>query len=159
MLGRRLRGWREEAGLSPYQLARRAGLHFKTVQRLEQGEDAKVSTWLKALRALGRQPVELWAGIELAYVEPGEKPKELKLGETERRILEWLRERGGKFTGPVAQLARQIGRSERETWKGLKNLLGQGRIIKLACRKGRGQGNTYVLAGAETGARMDEERS
>jgi len=117
------------------------------VQRLEEGEDAKVSTWLKVLGVLHRRPEELWADLELPYGEGEEKPKEL--GETERRILEYLRLSGGEFTGPATLLAERIGRSERETWKGLKELLEQGQIVKVVSRRGRGRGNTYVIAEAE----------
>lgn len=148
-----MRRWREEAGLSCYRLARQAGLHPKTVQRLEEGEDAKVSTWLKALRVLHRRPEELWADLELPYEEEEERPKEL--GETERRILECLRLSGGELTAPVPRLAERVGRSKRETWKGLKELLEQGRIVKLVKRRGRGRGNTYALAEAEKGRSHD----
>lgn len=130
-------------------MARRAGLHPRTVQRLEQGEDAKISTWLKVLKALGRRPEELWADLGLAWEMEG--PEEL--GETERRILECLWHSGGEITGPVRELAERIGRSERETWNGLKELLDRGRIVKLVSRRGRGRGNTYALAEAEVEAK------
>jgi hypothetical protein len=117
---------------------------------LEQGEDAKVSTWLKVLGALHRQPEELWAGIriEIGMEAPsGERPKEP--GETERRILDRLSKGGGEFIGPVARLAGWIRRSKRETWKGLRNLLAEGRIVKLAGQRGRGGGSWYALVGAK----------
>jgi len=103
-----------------------------------------VSTWLKVLRVLERRPEELWAGLGMSWpCGVGEGMEDLR--ETERRILECLRHSGGEFSGPVWQLAERIGRSERATWKGLRELLDRGKIVKLVSRRGRGQGNTYRL--------------
>ena len=57
----RLRRLREQQALTQAELAERAGLSRVSVQKLERGGNARVSTARKLARALRVKPVELMA--------------------------------------------------------------------------------------------------
>lgn len=81
-LGRRLTAIRLGQNLSQRQLAERAGLGFRTIQRLEQGEAAtQLSGFLRVCRALG-----LMDRIDQIMAEPPPSPlARLRLQEGRRR--------------------------------------------------------------------------
>jgi len=149
VLGERLRRWREEQGLTPYQLARRAGLSLRTVKRLEAGADIRVSRWLKAVQALGRKAEELFSSLELEP-EEGKRAQRRPSGEVVVRILDRLRRSGGCFRGTAQEMAEQIGMSERQTWRGIRKLEEEGRILKRA-QRGPGGYLILILKEAEEG--------
>jgi transcriptional regulator with XRE-family HTH domain len=55
----RLRYWRERRFLTQEQLAGRAGVTNATISRLEQGQDARLSTLVKLAKALDIEPSAL----------------------------------------------------------------------------------------------------
>lgn len=57
-----LKAWREQRGLSQRQLAKRAGVAFRTVQLAERGRDCRRSTWLKLAGTLGVDEGALFEG-------------------------------------------------------------------------------------------------
>lgn len=81
-LGRRLAAIRLAQNLSQRQLAERAGLGVRTVQRIEQGETAaQLSGFLRVCRALG-----LMDRIDQIMAEPPPSPlDQLRLQENKRR--------------------------------------------------------------------------
>ena len=69
----RIRRWREEAGLTLQELAKRSGLATSTVQKVETGQMIpSVAVLLKLSHGLGRRPTELIregdSDLEVAYV-------------------------------------------------------------------------------------------
>ena len=52
-LGRRLAQYRKHHGLSQDELAQQSGVGVATLRRIEKGQDAQLSNWIKLLRALG----------------------------------------------------------------------------------------------------------
>ncbi len=52
-LGRRLAQYRKHHGLSQDELAQKSGMGVATLRRIEKGQDAQLSNWVKLLRALG----------------------------------------------------------------------------------------------------------
>lgn len=81
-LGRRLTAIRLAQNLSQRQLAERAGLGLRTIQRLEQGEAAThLSGFVRVCRALG-----LMDRIDHIMAEPSPSPlDQLRLNERKRR--------------------------------------------------------------------------
>lgn len=75
-LGERLRSARLERNLSQQRLAEEAGIGRMTVQRLEEGESASLTSLIRILRALGAL-----AGLEGLLPAPGPSP----LAEAQRR--------------------------------------------------------------------------
>ena len=59
-ISERIRRWREEAGLTLSELAKRSGLATSTVQKVETGQmTPSVAVLLKVSHGLGRRPTEL----------------------------------------------------------------------------------------------------
>jgi len=55
-LGRRLAATRRQRGETQKELARAAGVGVATLRRIEDGEDARLGSWLRLLQALGHVP-------------------------------------------------------------------------------------------------------
>jgi transcriptional regulator with XRE-family HTH domain len=53
-LGRRLRGYRLQQGLSTKELAKQAGITPLTLSKVERGHNFRIDTLARVLRALGR---------------------------------------------------------------------------------------------------------
>jgi transcriptional regulator with XRE-family HTH domain len=71
VLAERLRAARLERNLSQQRLAEEAGIGRMTVQRLEEGESASLTSLIRILRALGAL-----AGLEGLLPAPGPSPLE-----------------------------------------------------------------------------------
>jgi transcriptional regulator with XRE-family HTH domain len=52
-LGKRLAQVRKQRGFTQVELARQAGVGVATLRRVEDGQDAQISSWLKLLDTLG----------------------------------------------------------------------------------------------------------
>ena len=94
-LGRRLTAIRLGLNLSQRQLAERAGLGFRTIQRLEQGEAAtQLSGFVRVCRALG-----LLERLDQLFAEPPPSPlAQLRLQENQRRRASGRRRSAGGET-------------------------------------------------------------
>lgn len=53
-LGRRLETVRKQQGLTQEALAEQAGIGVATLRRIEDGNDARIGSWIRLLRAMGR---------------------------------------------------------------------------------------------------------
>jgi transcriptional regulator with XRE-family HTH domain len=84
-IGRRLKRTRLSQNVTQQALARRAGVSPRTVSAVEGGEDIRLSTLIRLLRALGRL-----GGIEALLPAPQVSPLEL----VERRGKQRQRARG-----------------------------------------------------------------
>lgn len=78
-IGRRIRRWREEAGLTLQELAHRSGVAPSTIQKVESYQMVpSVAVLLKIARGLGRPPGELVAEEsprdDVAVLRAGERP-------------------------------------------------------------------------------------
>ena len=71
-LGTRVAHARLEQGLQQTELADLAGMGVATLQRLETGQDVRLTNFVRVLRALG-----LLDGLEAVVREPGPSPIEL----------------------------------------------------------------------------------
>jgi len=71
-LGARLASVRLEQGLQQRELAARAGVGTATLQRLEAGQDVRLTTVIRVLRAL-----DLLDGVDALVREPGPSPLDL----------------------------------------------------------------------------------
>ena len=71
-LGARLAHARLEQGLQQSELAALAGIGVATVHRLETGQEVRLTTFVRALRALG-----LLDALDVLIREPGPSPLEL----------------------------------------------------------------------------------
>jgi transcriptional regulator with XRE-family HTH domain len=71
-LGRRVARRRIELGVTQADVAKRAGLGKRTVERIEAGGDCQVSTLLRLLRVL-----DLMDGVEGLVPEVGVRPMDL----------------------------------------------------------------------------------
>jgi transcriptional regulator with XRE-family HTH domain len=80
-IGHRLARRRLASNLTQATLAERAGVSKRTVERVEAGESAQLSSWIRILRVL-----DLVDGLELLVPDPGPSPMDLlKLRGKERR--------------------------------------------------------------------------
>ena len=86
-IGRRLQRTRLSQNVTQQQLARRAGVSPRTVSAAESGEDIRLSTLVRLLRALGRL-----GGIDALIPAPQVSPLEL----VERRGKQRQRARGAR---------------------------------------------------------------
>jgi transcriptional regulator with XRE-family HTH domain len=84
-LGRRLKRTRLSQNVTQQELAERAGVSPRTVSAVESGDDIRLSTLVRLLRALGRL-----GGIEALLPAPQISPLEL----VERRGQQRQRARG-----------------------------------------------------------------
>jgi transcriptional regulator with XRE-family HTH domain len=84
-VGRRLKRTRLSQNVTQRDLATRAGVSLRTVSAAERGEDVRLSTLLRMLRALGRL-----GGIDALLPAPSVSPLEL----VERRGRQRQRARG-----------------------------------------------------------------
>ncbi len=82
-MGARLAGRRLELGLSQAQVAEQAGVGKRTLERIEAGESAQVSSLVRVLRVLDALP-----GLEGVIPEAGPRPMELlkRKGKARRRV-------------------------------------------------------------------------
>ena len=76
----RIRRWREEAGLTLQELAKRSGLATSTVQKVETGQmTPSVAVLLKVSHGLGRRPTELIregdSDLEVAHTRAGDRDR------------------------------------------------------------------------------------
>lgn len=71
-IGARIAGRRLALGLSQAEVAEQAGVGKRTVERIEAGESAQVSSFIRILRVLDALP-----GLEGAIPEAGPRPMEL----------------------------------------------------------------------------------
>lgn len=55
-LGTRLARARKQQGLAQTELAREAGIGVATLRRIESGQDSKLESWLKLLKAMNMTP-------------------------------------------------------------------------------------------------------
>jgi transcriptional regulator with XRE-family HTH domain len=92
-IGRRLARRRIDMNLTQARLAEQAGVGKRTVERLESGESAQLTSVLRILRVL-----QLLPGIEALLPEPGIRPMELieRRGKSRRRAA-------GKKTAPTSK--------------------------------------------------------
>lgn len=88
-IGHRLARRRLAANWTQGALADRAGVSKRTVERVEAGESAQLSSWIRILRVL-----ELVEGLDLLVPEAGPGPMEL----LKRRGKERRRARGKRIT-------------------------------------------------------------
>jgi len=79
-LGQRLARRRLETGLSQDEVARRAGVGKRTLERMEGGADCQVSTLLRVLRVLG-----LMDGVEGLAPDVAQRPMDLLEGRRRER--------------------------------------------------------------------------
>jgi transcriptional regulator with XRE-family HTH domain len=80
-IGHRLARRRLASNLTQAALAERAGVSKRTVERVEAGDSAQLSSWIRILRVL-----DLVEGLELLVPDPGPSPMDLlKLRGKERR--------------------------------------------------------------------------
>lgn len=86
-LGARLAHARLEQGLRQAELAARAGIGVATLQRLETGQDVRLTTVVRVMRALG-----LLDALDALIREPGPSPIELlKLRGRQRQRVRFTR--------------------------------------------------------------------
>jgi transcriptional regulator with XRE-family HTH domain len=71
-IGQRLSGLRLEYGLTQSELAERAGVAKRTVERIEAGASAQMSNMIRVMRVL-----ELLPRVDLLIPEPTESPMDL----------------------------------------------------------------------------------
>lgn len=71
-IGARIASRRLALGLSQAEVAEQAGVGKRTLERIEAGESAQVSTFIRILRVLDALP-----GLESAIPESGPRPMEL----------------------------------------------------------------------------------
>lgn len=83
-IGRRLARRRIDMNLTQARLAEQAGVGKRTVERLENGESAQLTSVVRILRVL-----ELLPGMEALLPEPGVRPMELleRRGKLRRRAV------------------------------------------------------------------------
>ena len=81
-IGARFAGRRLALGLSQAEVAEQAGVGKRTVERIEAGESAQVSSFIRILRVL-----DALAGVESVIPEAGPRPMELlqRKGRTRQR--------------------------------------------------------------------------
>jgi transcriptional regulator with XRE-family HTH domain len=81
-IGQRLTQHRLEQGLTQSELAERAGVAKRTVERIEAGASAQMSNMIRVMRVL-----ELLPGLDLLIPEPIERPMDLlrRKGKMRRR--------------------------------------------------------------------------
>ncbi len=79
-LGERLARLRKRQGRSQQELATEAGVGVATLRRIEAGRDGQLGSWLKILRALGRE-----ASIDGLLPESFSSPMEAALADEARR--------------------------------------------------------------------------
>ena len=81
-IGARIAGRRLALGLSQAEVAEQAGVGKRTVERIEAGESAQVSSFIRILRVL-----DALAGLESVIPEAGPRPMELlkRKGRTRQR--------------------------------------------------------------------------
>jgi len=81
-IGARLSAARLSRNLTQAQLARSAGVSKRTIERLEAGQSAQLTSFIRVLRAL-----DLLAGLELLLPPPQPSPMDLlrRAGKTPRR--------------------------------------------------------------------------
>lgn len=71
-IGARIAGRRLELGLSQAEVAEQAGVGKRTLERIEAGESAQLSSFIRILRVLDALP-----GLEGVIPEAGSRPMEL----------------------------------------------------------------------------------
>ena len=101
----RIRRWREDAGLTLQQLAKRSGLATSTVQKVETGQMIpSVAVLLKLSHGLGRRPTELISegdtDLDVSWTRATER---VRTGDEKRMIVERL---SGELLQPSLEMWR-----------------------------------------------------
>lgn len=141
----RIRHWREEAGLTLQELAKRSGLATSTVQKVETGQMIpSVAVLLKVSHGLGRRPTELIregdSDLDVALVRSGERDR---TGHEKSMMIERL---SGDLSEPSLEMWRV--HLEPDASSGAAPIHYEGEEI-IVCEKGRVTftigGDDYVL--------------
>ncbi len=101
----RIRRWREDAGLTLQELAKRSGLATSTVQKVETGQMIpSVAVLLKLSHGLGRRPTELIregdSDLDVAYVRAEDRDR---TGHEKSMLIERL---SGDLPDPALEMWR-----------------------------------------------------